>query len=81
METRHRKAEDSGLDRLIPLIDVKRVLAVSFPTLVGLIRDGRLTAFDVTGRTVDRQEVNEHSRGLRVFESELERFIETIKIR
>ena len=81
METRHRKAEDSGLDPLIPLIDVKRVLAVSFPTLVGLIRDGRLTAFDVTGRTVDRQEVNEHSRGLRVFESELERFIETIKIR
>ena len=81
IESRERKYGGYDLDRLIPLIDVKRMLAVSWPTLVNLIREGRLTAFDVTGRTVDKRDVTEHSRGLRVFESELERFTETIRIR
>ncbi len=80
IETREGRFGDQ-LDRLIPLVDVKRMLAVSWPTLVEMIRDGRLTAYDVTGRCVDRREVTETTRGLRVFESELERFVDGIKIR
>ncbi len=68
-------------DRLIPLIDVKKVLAVSWPTLIEMIHEGRLTAYDVMGRTVDRYEVNENTKALRVFESELDRFINSIRVR
>ncbi len=68
-------------DRLIPLIDVKRVLAVSWPTLIEMIHEGRLTTYDVMGRTVDRYEVNQNTRALRVFESELDRFIDSIRVR
>ncbi len=73
--------ERNQLDRLIPLIDVKRVLAVSWPTLIEMIHSGRLTTYDVMGRTVDRYEVNQDTRALRVFESELERFIDSIRVR
>ncbi len=68
-------------DRLIPLIDVKRVLAVSWPTLIEMIHEDRLTVYDLMGRTVDRCEVNRETRALRVFESELDRFIDSIKVR
>lgn len=68
-------------DKLIPLIDVKRMLAVSWPTLIEMIHTGRLTTYDVMGRTVDRYEVNENTRALRVFESELNRFVDSIRVR
>ena len=82
IKSRERRVGDQlELDRLIPLIDVKRVLAVSWPTLIEMIHDGRLTAYDVTGRTVDRREVTQTTRALRVFESELQRFIDSIRVR
>ncbi len=68
-------------DRLIPLIDVKRVLAISWPTLIEMIHEDRLTVYDVMGRTVDRYEVNQNTRALRVFESELQHFIDSIRVR
>lgn len=73
--------ERSQLDRLIPLIDVKRMLAVSWPTLIEMIHTGRLTTYDIMGRTVDRTQVNEDTRALRVFESDLQRFIDSIRVR
>lgn len=76
-----REVRDREVDKLIPLIDVKRMLAVSWPTLVGMVRNGILAVYDVTGRTVDRHAVTEKTRALRVSESELERFMDSIKVR
>ena len=71
----------TAVDRLIPLVDVKQSLAVSWSYLAELIQAGRLEVFDITGRTADRKAVTEQSRGLRVFESEYNRFIDSIKVK
>lgn len=81
IEIRQKQVRDQDVDRLIPLIDVKRKLSVGWPMLVAVIRAGRLSVYDVTGRTVNRHEVTESTRALRVFESEVERFIFSIKVR
>ena len=81
LESRQRRVEDYGRDRLVPLIDVKRRLSVGWPMLVGMIRDGTLTVYDVTGRTVNRWQVTEHTRALRVLESDLEDYIDSIKVK
>ncbi len=70
-----------AVDRLIPLIDVKRALAVGWPYLIDLIHQGQLEVHDITGRTIDRRKITEHTRGLRVFQSELDRFIDSIKVK
>ncbi len=70
-----------SVNRLIPLIDVKRALAVSWPFLIDLIHDGKLPVCDVTGRAVHKHEVDESSRGLRVPEKSLNQFIDSIRVR
>lgn len=70
-----------SVDHLIPLVDVKRALAVSWPFLIDLIHDGKLPVCDITGRAVHKHQVGEHSRGLRVSESSLNQFIDSIRVR
>ena len=70
-----------SVDRLIPLIDVKRALAISWPFLVNLIHEGKLDVCDISGQTVKRSEVDQRSRGLRVPEASLKKFIDSIKVR
>ena len=70
-----------SVDRLIPLIDVKRTLAIGWPYLIRLIHEGKLPVCDITGRAIQKHEVDEHSRGLRVSESNLQEFIDSIKVR
>lgn len=76
-----RNDNKTAADRLIPLVDVKQSLAVSWAYLAGLVQDGKLEVFDITGRTVDRRAVTENSRGLRVTRSEYDRFVDSIKVK
>ena len=68
-------------DRLIPLADVRRELAISWTTVTELVREGALPAFRIGGEPVNREEVTSETRGLRVFESDLDRYIESIRVR
>ena len=70
-----------SVDRLIPLIDVKKALAISWPVVTELVRDGTLPAYSVSGRQVRRDEISERTRGLRVLESDLKAYIESIKVK
>jgi hypothetical protein len=70
-----------SVDRLIPLIDVKKALAVSWTRLIEIVRDGTLPVYDVTGQTVDRKQITEQSRGLRIPESALEDYKESIRVK
>jgi hypothetical protein len=72
---------EQGSDRLIPLIDVKKMLALSWPMVAALVRNGTLPTYDVTNRTIDRSRVTEHTRGLRVWESDLKEYIGSIKVK
>jgi len=68
-------------DRLIPLADVRRELALSWSMVTELVRDGTLPAYSVSGKPVSREEVTPETRGLRVFESDLDRYIDSIRVR
>ena len=70
-----------SVNRLIPLIDVKRALGVSWPFLIDLIHVGKLPVCDVTGRAVHKYQVDESSRGLRVSQSNLNEFIDSIRVK
>ncbi len=73
--------EARRLDRLIPLVDVKRTLALSWPRCMDLVRDGTLPGYNVSGRAVRRSELRDDSRGVRVLESDLIAYIDSIKVR
>ncbi len=81
MEQKQRTKKYNGIERLVPLVDVKRTLAVSWPMLVDLVHDGTLTAYSVSGRAVNRREVTQGTRGLRVSESDLRAYIESIRVK
>jgi hypothetical protein len=68
-------------DRLIPLADVRRELALSWEMVTQLVRDGTLPAYSVSGMAVNREDVTPETRGLRVFESDLDAYIDSIKVR
>ncbi len=68
-------------DRLLPLADVRKILALSWPMATALVREGVLPAYSVSGRPVRRTDVTEHTRGLRVLESDLKAYIDSIRVR
>lgn len=49
--------------------------------LIELVREGTLTVYDITGRTVDLTQVTEHTRGLRVLETDLKAYIDSLKVK
>jgi hypothetical protein len=68
-------------DRLVPLPEVRRILGMGFRRITELIRDGVLTAHNVSGRLVHLEDVSEDTRGLRIPESVLREYIEHIRIK
>ena len=69
-----------SVDRLIPLVDIKKALAISWPMMIELVRDGTLPTYSVSSRPVRRDEIGERTRGLRVLKSDLEAYIQSIKV-
>jgi hypothetical protein len=68
-------------DRLKPLADVRRELALSWGMVTELVREGTLPAYSVSWHAVNRDDITPETRGLRVFESELDAYIDSIKVR
>lgn len=68
-------------DRLIPLADVKRELALSWVMVTDLVRDGTLPAYSVSGKPINRRDVTPQTHGLRVFESDLDTYIDSIRVK
>lgn len=73
--------QERQLDRLIPLVDVKRVLALSWPRTMELVRDGTLPGYNVSGRPVRLSELRDDTHGIRVFESDLDTYIDSIRVK
>ena len=69
-----------SFDPMLTLPEVRRILGVSYAIVTELIRDGHLRAYDITGRTVDKAQITEHSRGLRVLPDDLRKYLDSREI-
>ena len=69
-----------SFDPMLTLPEVRRILGVSYAVVTELIRDGHLRAYDITGKTIDRSQITEHSRGLRVLPDDLRKYVDSIQV-
>lgn len=61
--------------------ECRRIMGCSWRFVIRLIQDGRLDAVDITGKVVDRRDVDEDSHGLRVPPSSLRDYLHKNTIR
>ncbi len=80
----HRKDQFKHLkepfEPFMALPEAKKLLGVSYAVITGAIRDGRLPAYDITGRTVDRASITGHTRGLRISPADLRVYIQGLRV-
>ena len=68
--------ENDQLEELLTIRDVRSILGVSYGVIYGLIRDGKLRCWKVTGEPVASHEVGESTWGLRFRPSDVREFLE-----
>lgn len=68
------------VEPLMPLADAKKILGLSWHLTLNLIRDGELTAYNISGMPIARADIDEDTRGLRVLPGELRAYIQTLRV-
>jgi hypothetical protein len=68
-------------DPMLSVNEVRNIIGCSWRFVIGLVQDGRLTAVDITGRAVDRRDVDDNSHGLRIPPSSLRDYLDQNTIR
>ena len=74
-EIRHR------LDYLIPLYEVRKMFGLSWPKLMQIVKAGELPVLSASGERLSLEDVDENTGGLRVLPSELEAYLESMKVK
>lgn len=69
------------LDYLIPLYEVRKMFGLSWPKLMQIVKAGELPVISASGERLTLDELDETTRGLRVLPSELETYIESLKVK
>lgn len=69
-----------SFSRLLSIRDVRNVLGLSSARVMELIRDGELDCYNVSGRPIERSEITEDTRGVRITPESLREYMDTIKI-
>ena len=77
---REREIRES-FDQMLSVREVRQVIGCSWKFVIQLVREGRLEAFDITGRVIDRSAVDENSHGLRITPSSLQTYLKSIKVK
>jgi hypothetical protein len=77
---REREIRES-FDPMLRIQEVRKIIGCSYNFVIQLIQNGKLDAFDITGRVLDRGEVDEHSYGLRITPSSLQKYLNSNKVR
>ena len=77
---REREIRES-FDPLLRVQEVRQIIGCGWNFVIQLIRDGHLEAFDITGRVVERDAVDENTHGLRITPSSLQNYLNQIRVR
>ena len=70
-----------GYSQLLTVKDVRDLLGVSYELLYELIRDKRLSAVSISGHPIYAEHVDERSRSLRFYPSDVRDFIRSNELR
>ena len=69
------------LDYLIPLYEVRKMFGLSWPKLMQIVKAGELPVISASGERLSLADVDENTRGLRVLPSDLEAYLESMKVK
>jgi excisionase family DNA binding protein len=73
--------EEQRIEELLTLKELKQILGVSVGVVLGLVRDGRIRAWKVTGQPVGKQEIDDGTYGLRFRPSDVREFLNGAEVR
>jgi hypothetical protein len=65
---------------LIPLYKVRKMLNVSWPRMMQIVRDGELRVYNVSRQKMHLEDIGEDGSGLRVRGDDLDAYIDSIMI-
>lgn len=69
------------LDYLIPLYDVRKMLGLSWPMMMQIVKAGDLPVISGSGERLTLENIDESTRGLRVLPSDLQAYIEVMRVK
>lgn len=69
------------LDYLIPLYEVRKMLGLSWPRMMEIVKSGDLPVISGSGEHLSLDNIDEDTRGLRVLPSDLQTYIETMRVK
>lgn len=81
MIAQRERAIRQSLDYLIPLYEIRKMFGLSWPKLMQIVKAGELPVISASGERLSLEELHENTRGLRVLPSELEAYIESLKVK
>ncbi len=81
MIAQRERAIGQRLDYLIPLYEVRKMFGLSWPKLMQIVKAGELPVISASGERLSLEDLDEGTRGLRVLPSELEAYIESLKVK
>ncbi len=69
------------LEHMLSMKDVRDILGVSYGVIYGLIQDGKLRCWKVTGEPISKDEVGESTWGLRFRPSHLRQYLNSTSVK
>jgi hypothetical protein len=69
-----------SFSKLLSIRDVRNTLGLSSARVVNLIRSGEFDCYNVSGRPIERSEITEFTRGVRITPESLRDYMTRIKI-
>ena len=77
----YKSVEDAGFEPMLNMKHVRDILGVSYGVLYGLIAEGKLKAYKVTGEPVRREEIDRTVYGLRFNPMDVREFLDNQEIK
>jgi hypothetical protein len=71
----------SGLDYLIPLYEVRQMLGLSWLKMMEIVKSGDLPVISRSGERLTLADIDEDTRGLAVLPSDLQTYIEAMRVK
>lgn len=74
------KTHEQDVTKLVPLFKARRILGVSWPRLMQMVRTGAFAVYNISDKPMSLDDVEEDGSGLRVKATDLEDYIDSRRI-
>jgi hypothetical protein len=80
VDRQHERRARAELQELMPLIEVKKLLNVSWYRMMEIVRSGELPVYNVSTEQVSREDLPDDFRGLRARPTDVKSYIQSIRL-